>query len=142
VVDQFQQWAYENPTEGAEPQACNAKWGELWDRFLPGVDWSGLEEIKDSGWHRKLHIHTIPFYYVEYGLAQLGAVQIFGNALKDQAGAVAAYRKALSLGGTVTLPQLFAAAGARFAFDSDLLKTAVDLMESVIGELEERLVSP
>ena len=138
VVDLFQHWAYENPSEGVDPAACNAKWGELWDRFLPGVDWSGLEEIKSTGWHRKLHIHTVPFYYVEYGMAQLGAVQIFGNALKDQAGAVAAYRKALSLGGTVTLPQLFETAGARFAFDSATLKNAVDLLEKVIGELEEK----
>ncbi|MGB8212718.1 MAG: M3 family oligoendopeptidase [Anaerolineales bacterium] len=139
VVDSFQQWVYENPAEGADPAACNIKWGELWDRFLPGVDWGGLEEIKVTGWHRKLHIHQVPFYYVEYGLAQLGAVQIFGNALKNQAGAVAAYRKALSLGGTVTLPQLFAAAGAKFAFDPAILKTAVDLMENVIGELEKKI---
>ncbi len=139
VVDSFQQWVYENPAAGTDPAACNAKWGELWDRFLPGVDWSGLEEVKLTGWHRKLHIHQTPFYYVEYGLAQLGAVQIFGNALKDQAGAVAAYRKALALGGTVTLPQLFATAGAKFAFDSAILKTAVGLMEEVIGELEEKI---
>ena len=138
VVDSFQQWVYENPAEGVDPSACNAKWGELWDRFLPGVDWSGLEEVKDTGWHRKLHIHQAPFYYVEYGLAQLGAVQIFGNALKDQAGAVAAYRRALALGGTVTLPELFTAAGARFAFDPAILQVAVNLMEKVIGDLEEK----
>jgi oligoendopeptidase F len=138
VVDLFQHWAYENPTKGTDPAACDARWGELWDRFLPGVDWSGFEEVKMTGWHRKLHIHTSPFYYVEYGLAQLGAVQIFGNALKDQAGAVAAYRKALALGGTVTLPELFAAAGAKFGFDSTILETAVDLMEKVIRELEEK----
>lgn len=136
VVDSFQQWVYENSSAGAEPAACDAKWGELWDRFLPAVDWSGLEEIKLTGWQRKQHIHQAPFYYVEYGLAQLGAVQIFGNARKDHAGAVAAYRQALSLGGTVTLPQLFATAGARFAFDSAVLKTSVDLMEEVIDELE------
>jgi oligoendopeptidase F len=139
VVDSFQQWAYENVMQGSDPAACNTKWSELWDRFLPGVDWSGLEEIKETGWHRKLHIHTVPFYYVEYGLAQLGAVQIFGNARKDQPGAVAAYRKALSLGGTVTLPQLFAAAGAKFALDADILTTAVGLLESVIAELEEEM---
>ena len=75
---------------------------------------------------------------MEYGLAQLGAVQIFGNALQDQAKAVAAYRQALALGGTVTLPQLFATAGARFAFDSAILKTAVGLMEQVIDELETK----
>jgi oligoendopeptidase F len=139
VMDLFQHWAYENPTQGTNPSACDAKWGELWDRYLPGVDWSGLEEVKMTGWHRKLHIHTVPFYYVEYGLAQLGAVQIFGNALKDQAGALAAYRKALSLGGTVGLPQLFAAAGARFAFDPGTLKNAVDLMEKVITDLEGKI---
>ncbi len=136
VVDSFQQWVYENPAQGTEPAACNAKWDELWDRFLPGVDWGGLEEVKMTGWHRKLHIHQIPFYYVEYGLAQLGAVQIFGNALKNKAGAVAAYRKALALGGTVSLPKLFATAGAKFAFDPPLLETAVSLMEKVIEELE------
>jgi oligoendopeptidase F len=139
VVDSFQQWVYENPETGANPAACDAKWGELWDRFLPGVEWSGLEDVKVTGWHRKLHIHQLPFYYVEYGLAQLGAVQIFGNAIKNQKKAVADYRKALALGATVTLPQLFATAGAKFSFDSTILKTAVDLMEKVVGELEAKI---
>ena len=139
AVDSFQQWVYENPATGADPAACDAKWGDLWNRFLPGVDWSGLEDAKVTGWHRKQHIHQLPFYYVEYGLAQLGAVQIFGNAIKDQKKAVANYRKALALGATVTLPQLFATAGAKFAFDSAILKTAMSLMEKVIGELEARI---
>jgi oligoendopeptidase F len=103
------------------------------------VDYSGLEEVKATGWHRKLHIHQVPFYYVEYGLAQLGAVQIFGNARKDQAAAVAAYRKALSLGGMVTLPELFQAANAKFAFDAPTLETAVELMETVIKEQEQKI---
>ena len=137
VVDAFQQWVYENPQAGADPAACDKQWGELWDRFIPGVNYSGLEEIKVTGWHRKLHIHEVPFYYVDYGLAQLGAVQIFGNARSDQAKAVAAYRKALSLGGTVTLPELFKAANAKFAFDVPTVKNAVDLMESVVEELEK-----
>jgi oligoendopeptidase F len=137
VVDSFQQWVYENPKAGADPAACDKKWGELWDRFIPGVDYSGLDEIKITGWHRKLHIHQVPFYYVEYGLAQLGAVQIFGNARSDQAGAVAAYRKALSLGGKVTLPELFSAARAKFAFDVPTVRKAVDLMENVVQELEK-----
>jgi oligoendopeptidase F len=137
VVDAFQHWVYENPTDDSNADKCDDRWGELWDRFIPGVDWSGLEEVKDTGWQRKLHIHQIPFYYVEYGLAQLGAVQIWGNALKDQKKAVADYRKALSLGGMVTLPELFATAGAKFAFDATTLKKAVDLMEKIIGELEQ-----
>ena len=139
VVDSFQQWVYENPKEGTDPAACDNKWGELWDRFIPGVDYSGLEDVKVTGWHRKLHIHQVPFYYVEYGLAQLGAVQIFGNARADQASAVAAYRKALSLGGMVTLPELFATARAKFAFDVPTVKKAVDLMENVVKELEKNI---
>ncbi len=139
VVDSFQEWAYENVEQGTDPAACDEKWGELWDRFLPAVDWSGFEDVKVTGWHRKLHIHQVPFYYVEYGLAQLGAVQIFGNAIEDQQKAVANYRKALALGGTVTLPQLFATAGAKFAFDNAILEKAVGLMEKVVGELEEKI---
>ena len=139
AVDSFQQWVYENPKEAVDPAACDKKWGELWDRFIPGVDYSGLEEVKVTGWHRKLHIHQLPFYYVEYGLAQLGAVQIFGNARTDQASAVAAYRKALSLGGMVTLPELFATARAKFAFDAPTVKKAVDLMETVVKELEKNI---
>jgi oligoendopeptidase F len=136
VVDAFQQWVYENPQQGRDPRQCNGKWGELWERFIPGVDWSGLEQFRDTGWHRKLHIHQLPFYYVEYGLAQLGAVQIFGHALQDQRQAVADYRHALSLGGTVTLPELFRAGGAHFGFDVEILKQSIDLMENVITELE------
>jgi oligoendopeptidase F len=137
VVDMFQQWVYENPNIATDPAACDNEWGQLWDRFIPGVDYSGLEQVKDTGWHRKLHIHTVPLYYVEYGLAQLGALQIFGNARTGRVRALAAYRKALSLGGTVTLPELFSTAGARFAFDAPTLKKAVDLMEGVVQELEK-----
>jgi len=103
------------------------------------VDWTGLEDIKITGWHRKLHIHEVPFYYVEYGLAQLGAVQIFGNARTDQARAVTAYRNALAQGGMVTLPALFATAKAKFAFDESTVEKAVKLMETVTGELETDL---
>jgi oligoendopeptidase F len=138
VVDAFQQWVYENPKAGRESAKCDRIWGDLWDRFLPGIDWSGLEEVKVTGWHRKAHIHQVPFYYVEYGLAQLGAVQIWGRALADQKKAMAGYRQALSLGGRVALPALFQAGGARFAFDSATLKAAVEQMERVVGVLEAK----
>jgi oligoendopeptidase F len=136
VVDAFQHWVYENPDAALDGGNCDAEWARQWNRFMVGVDWSGLEQEMTTGWHRKLHIHEVPFYYVEYGLAQLGAVQVWANALRDQAGAVANYRRALALGGTVSLPQLYAAAGARFAFDTATLRDAVDLMERVMGELE------
>jgi oligoendopeptidase F len=106
---------------------------------MPGIDYSGLEDNKRTYWHRQSHIFESPFYYVEYGLALLGAVQVWANARKDQKKAVTNYRKALTLGATVPLPQLFAAAGARFSFDAQTLKEAVDLMEEVTGEMEAKL---
>ncbi|MCU0465931.1 MAG: M3 family oligoendopeptidase [Anaerolineae bacterium] len=136
VVDAFQHWVYANHAEASVPANCDAKWSELWDRFMPGIDYSGLDDIKATGWHRKLHIFQLPFYYIEYGLAQLGAVQVYANALSDQAGAVANYRKALALGGTANLPDLFSAAGVRFAFDADTLGGAVELVERTIRDLE------
>jgi oligoendopeptidase F len=125
LVDAFQHWIYENPTDASDGAKCEEKWGELWDRFMKGIDYSGLAKYKNIYWHRQLHIHTLPFYYVEYGLAELGAVQVFGNARRDQKKAVADYRKALALGSTVPLPELFT--------------TAVELMEEVIQEMEARL---
>jgi len=137
VVDAFQHWVYEHPADAVNPDECDARWAQLWGRFMPGVDWSGLEREQRNGWQLKLHIHVAPFYYVEYGLAQLGAVQVWANARRDQAGAVAAYRAALALGNTVALPELFAAAGARFAFDAATLRAAVGVAEDTIGELSE-----
>ncbi len=139
VVDAFQHWVYENPQQAADPAQCDATWARLWARFMIGVDWSGLEDELVTGWQRKLHIHLEPFYYIEYGLAQLGAVQVFANSLKDRAGAVASYRKALALGGTVPLPKLFQAAGARLAFDAATLQDAVALMEETMERLEAKI---
>jgi oligoendopeptidase F len=139
LVDAFQHWIYENPEEGSIGSKCEEKWGELWDRFMAGIDYSGLDIARKTYWHRQSHIFRDPFYYVEYGLAQLGAVQVWANARRDQKKAVADYRKALSLGYTVPLSELFSAAGAKFAFDAQTLKDAVDLMEEVIEEMEAKL---
>ncbi len=136
VVDAFQHWAYENQAAAINPVNCDRKWAELWQRFMVGVDWSGLEDQMVTGWQRKLHIFEDPFYYVEYGIASLGAFQVWANALKDQRAAVAAYRRALALGGMVPLPKLFETAGARFAFDAPTLQMAVSLAEKTIDELE------
>jgi oligoendopeptidase F len=132
VVDSFQHWAYTHPEQAADPARCDAVWSERWDRYIPGVDWSGLDEAKSTGWHRKIHILTVPFYYVEYGLAQLGACQVWRNSLDNHTQAVADYRQALALGGTRSLPDLFTAAGAKFAFDTETLGGIVELIEDQI----------
>ncbi|MBZ0280198.1 MAG: M3 family oligoendopeptidase [Anaerolineae bacterium] len=135
VVDAFQHWVYENADAARNPANCDAKWGELWSRFIPGVDWNDFDAARMTGWHRKLHIFQIPFYYVDYGLAQVGALQVWRNSLQDQVQAVKQYRYALSLGGTRTLPELYAAAGAKLAFDAGTMQELVDLIEGTIDEL-------
>ena len=136
VVDAFQHWVYQNHRAASDPANCDAKWAELWGQFMPDEDWSGLEDELVSGWQRKLHIIQDPFYYIEYGLALLGAFQIWHNALADQKGALTAYRRALSMGGTVSLPELYAQAGARLAFDAQTLQEAIDLGIKTIQALE------
>ncbi|MBK7915864.1 MAG: M3 family oligoendopeptidase [Chloroflexi bacterium] len=136
VVDAFQHWVYTHPREAASSDNCDNAWNNLWVRFMPGVDWTGYENVQMSGWHRKLHIFGVPFYYVEYGMAQVGALQVWRNARQDQAQAVAAYRQALALGSTKTLPELFAAAGAEFRFDTAMLTDLVNLIETTVEELE------
>jgi oligoendopeptidase F len=139
VVDAFQQWVYENQEAASHPENCDACWARLWERFMAGVDWSGLEQEMMTGWQRKPHIYDEPFYYVEYGLAQLGSVQIWRNSLTDQAGAVKAYRGALALGTSVTIPELYQAAGAEFSFAASSLREAVDLILETVSALEQEI---
>lgn len=136
TVDAFQHWVYEHPQEATDPSVCDDHWAELYRRFVPWIDWTGLEDVMMTRWQRQLHILTVPFYYVEYGLAQLGAVQVWAHAGKDPHAAMDAYLKALSLGGTVGLAELFATAGAKLAFDTDTLASAIELLERTIEELE------
>lgn len=136
VVDAFQHWVYTHIEAACDPAQCDAQWAELWARFMPGEDWSGLEDALVTGWHRKLHIFRSPFYYIDYGLAQLGAVQIWQRALENPQEAIHNYRHALSLGGTVSLRELYAAAGAKLAFDAETFAEAVELMEQTMESLE------
>lgn len=136
VVSAFQHWIYTNHSVATDAAKCDDKWEELWDRFMKGIDYTGLEKYKRMWWQRQLHIYQVPFYYIEYGLAQLGAVQVWANSLKDHAKALADYRQALKLGYTVPLPELFQTAGVKLAFDAETLSEAVNLAEKTIAELE------
>jgi len=135
VVDAFQHWVYEHHDAATNPSHCDKKWAELWQRFIPGIDYTGLEQDLATGWHRKLHIHQIPFYYVEYGLAQLGAIQVWANSLKDRAAAVASYREALAKG-SAPLRLLYRTAGAEFSFGGTRLKGAVKLILTTLDQLK------
>jgi len=121
---------YADAPDNVTVSDMDAKWDALWEQYMPGVDWSGLEAMRMTGWHRKLHIFQNPFYYVEYGLAQLGALQVWRNALANQAQAVQKYREALALGDTRPLPDLYAAAGARLAFDARTMGELAQLVSA------------
>lgn len=130
-VDAFQHYVYTHHDAGIE--AWKDYWQELTRRFSPEIDMEGLEAYDRQSWQKKLHIYQVPFYYVEYGIAQLGALQVWTNALADQDQAVAQYRAALALGGSRPLPELFAAAGGKFDFTEQTLRP---LIEQVMARIE------
>lgn len=133
-VDAFQHWIYTSG-QGGDRDARDRRWLELRDRFQRGVDWTGCEPERIARWYEQVHFFNYPLYYIEYGIAQMGALQVWRNALSDQAGAVASYRRALALGGSRPLPELFAAAGARLVFDAGSMAPLVDLVEEELDRL-------
>ncbi len=140
-VDAFQAWIYTNPA-GADRDARDAQWLALRSRFEIGVDWSGLDRERVSRWYRQLHIFELPFYYIEYGIAQMGALQVFRNAVRDAGSAVAAYKRFLSLGGTQSLPDLYKAAGVKLVFDAANMGELVEFVEERIEALRAGADSP
>src|SRR5204863_7695188 len=97
TVDAFQHWIYTHP--GHSRSDRTAAWLALVERLGGNVDWSGYEKARANLWHRQLHIFLHPFYYVEYGIAQLGALQVWANSKRDKAAALQAYHRGLALGG-------------------------------------------
>jgi len=133
TIDKFQHWVYENPNHTAEERT--AKWVEILSEFTPSnIDIGGLEAYRKIGWQRQLHLFEVPFYYIEYGIAQLGAIGLWMQYKKEPQQALQNYINSLSLGGTKTLPELFKTAGLKFDFSPAHIKT---LMEFVNEELEK-----
>ncbi len=131
AIDAFQHWLYTHPGHGRDERA--AAWLEIHARFNGGVvDWSGLEEEQSCLWQRQLHLFEVPLYYIEYGIAQLGALQLWRQARQDPRAALANYKRALALGGSRPLPELFEAAGLRFDFSGSILAP-------LIGEIRHEL---
>jgi len=131
TIDAFQHWIYTNPGHTREERtAC---WRDLERRFGPVISWDGLEHFRDAGWQRQLHLFEVPFYYIEYGIAQLGALQLWQIARRDEGEALTKYREALALGGSRPLPALFETAGLRFDFGPDTMRS---LMDDVAAELQ------
>jgi len=137
-VDAFQTWIYTSP-DGVDAAARDDAWLRIRQRFERGVDWRGLERERVARWYRQLHIFLYPFYYIEYGIAQLGALQIWRNSLKDPTTAVARYREALALGAVKSLPEMYRAAGAELTFDAAHIGELVALVETQIEKIRSEL---
>ena len=133
TVDAFQHWIYLHPGHTSAERA--AAWLALLDRFGGDVDWTGHGEPRKFSWHRQLHIFLHPFYYIEYGIAQLGALQVWANAKRNRAKAVADYRAGLALGGSRPLPELFTRAGCRFDFSAETIQPLAQLVRDELDRL-------
>ncbi len=131
-VDAFQQWIYVDAPEDVTIEAINTKWEELYAKFKPHEDFSAVPDGAMMRWQRQGHLFTAPFYYIEYGIAQLGAVQVWDNALKDEPRAVQQYRAALRAGYTKGLKDLFETAGLKLAFDGAHVARLAKLVSSAI----------
>ena len=130
TIDAFQHWVYANPEHTHEERSEH--WMELRQRFGPRTDWSGFEGLKETSWQSQLHLFQVPFYYIEYGIAQLGALQMWQYHRRDTEDGLARYARAMRLGNTKPLPELFGAAGLDLGFDEKHVA-------SLIGELSEAM---
>ena len=131
TIDKFQHWIYENPTHTFEQRKEN--WNRIFDQFADNVtDWSGLQEAKDYAWQKQLHLYEVPFYYIEYGMAQLGAIAVWRNYKLDRQKGLEGYMNALKLGYTKSIPEIYKAANIKFDFSKEYIR---ELMEFVRGEL-------
>jgi oligoendopeptidase F len=133
TIDAFQHWLYSHPGHTHEDR--RTAWTGLMDRFGGDVDWTGHESARANLWHKQLHLFLHPFYYVEYGIAQLGALQVWANSRRDSGSALKQYLTGLSLGGSRPLPELFSAAGCRFDFSRQTVRPLVQLVAEELERL-------
>ncbi|MBL0181074.1 MAG: M3 family oligoendopeptidase [Chitinophagaceae bacterium] len=128
IIDKFQHWIYEHPAHSHDERT--EKWNEILKEFQDDViDYSGLENYRSNSWQRQLHLFEVPFYYIEYGIAQLGAIGMWMQFKENRQLAMDNYCKALSLGGTKTLPQLFETAGLQFDFSPEKIKVLMEFVK-------------
>ncbi len=136
VIDKFQHWIYENSQHTVDERT--KAWISILSELSNDViDYSGLEKFRENGWQKQLHLFEVPFYYIEYGIAQLGALGLYKQYKEDPKKAIKNYISALSLGSTKTLPELYKAAGLRFDFSADYVKSLMDFLSGELQKLKK-----
>lgn len=127
-IDAFQHWIYENPTHTRQERS--AHWIQLTQDFGTGlVDWTDYEDLIECSWQRQLHLFEVPFYYIEYGIAQLGALGVWKNSLANKQRAIEQYKNALSLGYSAPMSTIYETAGVPFDFSSERLQTLAQFIK-------------
>ena len=133
TIDAFQHWVYTNPNHSRAER--HAKWLELGDRYGSVLDWSGFEDWRNVGWQRQLHLFSYPFYYIEYGIAQLGALQMWLQYKESPEIALSNYAKSMRLGGSRPLPNLFEAGGMSFDLGRSTVQGLIDAVRDELAKL-------
>jgi oligoendopeptidase F len=133
-IDAFQHWVYEHPTHTVAER--HAHWSSLSKDFGTGLtDWTGYEDQIATSWQRQLHLFEVPFYYIEYGIAQLGALGVWMNSLTDFESGLTAYQEALKLGYTKSIPEIYETANVPFDFSSERLKSLAAFIQDELKKL-------
>ncbi len=134
TIDKFQQWVYTTPGHSVEER--DIAWLEIFNEFTPScLDWTGVEQYKTKQWQKQLHLYEFPFYYIEYGFAQLGAIAIWRNYCENPTETIDNYVNALKLGYTKPIGEIYETAGIRFDFSSEYIKTLAAFVKMKIDEL-------
>ncbi|MEN8249317.1 MAG: M3 family oligoendopeptidase, partial [Bacteroidota bacterium] len=128
TIDKFQHWIYENPTHSVNERL--ESWDKIFSTFSDSLtDWNKLELNKSYLWQRQLHLYEVPFYYIEYGMAQLGAIAVWKNYKEDNKKGLEGYMNALKLGYTATIPEIYEAAGIKFDFSREYIRELMDFVK-------------
>ena len=136
TIDAFQHWIYENPTHNSDERS--QAWNRIYGQFSDNItDWSGLEDVKTKLWQKQLHLFEVPFYYIEYAIAQLGALAVWRNYCQNPTQALDQYLNALSLGYTKPIKEIYATAGIEFNFSQAYIQELMDFLAQKIQQLEE-----
>jgi oligoendopeptidase F len=137
TIDKYQHWLYTHPRHSIAER--ESTWLTILTEFSTGItDWSGFDEYRTNFWQKQLHLFEVPFYYIEYGIAQLGAIAMWRQYRQNKEQALENYMKALSLGYTKTLKELYSTAGIKFDFSAGYVKELADFVAPILGEMGVR----
>jgi oligoendopeptidase F len=135
TIDKYQHWIYEHPHHSEQDRM--EAWNKIADEFSDSItDWTGLQDAKDYLWQKQLHLYEVPFYYIEYGMAQLGAIAVWRNYREDKAKGLEGYLNALKLGYVKSIPEIYGAANIKFDFSKEYIKELIAFVRSELDKIQ------